>query len=149
MTVTDIIDISWPITSTTTAYKNRQTITIQSLKTFETDQVRETMISCGSHTGTHIDAPAHFLQHGATIDQLPLRTFIGSCVVLDLTAVPESIGPSELHTHAIKEHDIILFKTRNSRLDPTAPFDAQFVYLNGAGADYLAQKKSKLLVSII
>ncbi|TBU22930.1 putative cyclase [Dichomitus squalens] len=42
-------------------------------------------ILMGSHTGTHVDAPNHFCQNGAPIDQLPLSTFIGNTVVVDVT----------------------------------------------------------------
>ena len=139
----NVIDISWPIEPTTTAYKDRRTITIAQLKTFDIDQVRESIITCGSHTGTHIDAPAHFLKEGKTVDQLSLDTFIGACTVLDLTQVTEKIGEHELQDHLIKEDDIILFKTKNSGHLPTNPFDYQFVYLDESGARYLARKKIK------
>ncbi|KAI9511433.1 putative cyclase [Russula earlei] len=42
-------------------------------------------LSCSSHAGTHIDAPAHFLVDGATVDQLPLSTFILPALVLDVS----------------------------------------------------------------
>jgi len=40
----------------------------------------------GSHTGTHIDAPRHFIPNGLTVEQLPLDTFVGSARVVDATS---------------------------------------------------------------
>lgn len=44
-----------------------------------------TSLSLGSHTGTHIDAPSHFVEFGKTVDRLDLSMLVGSAVVLDLT----------------------------------------------------------------
>lgn len=42
-------------------------------------------LALGTHTGTHVDPPAHFLAGGATVDQLPLDVLVGPAVVADLT----------------------------------------------------------------
>ncbi len=47
------------------------------------DGYREHQISMLSHTGTHIDAPCHILEHGRSLDQYPLDKFIGSAMVID------------------------------------------------------------------
>ncbi len=138
-----IIDISWPLTATTTCYKDRQCIQIDAAKTFEVDQVRESKIIFGSHIGTHIDAPSHFLADGASIDQVPLSTFVGLCTVLDLTKNTEKITCADLDWYQIAEGDILLFKTQNSMYAPTDRFDYNFVYLDQSAADYLVLKKIK------
>lgn len=138
-----IIDISWPLTSATTCYKDRQCIQIDATKTFEVDQVRESKIIFGSHVGTHIDAPSHFLVDGASIDQLPLSTFVGLCTVLDLSKNTEKITSADLQWYQIAEGDILLFKTKNSTHTPTDRFDYNFVYLEQSAADYLVSKKIK------
>jgi arylformamidase len=65
-----IFDISWPISNQMTTYKDKKNVQLKSIKTFDVDNVRETTISLSSHTGTHIDAPSHFMEHGKSIDQL-------------------------------------------------------------------------------
>lgn len=133
----NIIDISWPLDERTTAYKDKKTISFNNTKTFEKDGVRESIITIGSHSGTHIDAPAHFLKNGKTIDTIPLDQLTGPCKVIDLVHVRDVIEMHHLQEHDIEEGDFILIKTANSTLPPTAPFKEDFVYLSAAAAYYL------------
>ena len=135
---TRIIDISWPITSTMTTYKDKKSITLTQTKSFETDNVREHELKMSTHTGTHIDAPAHFLQDGTTMKEIPLGALIGPCSVLDLTHVEEKISDADLKPFDIQPNSRVLFKTKNSLQEPTAPFDYKFIYLDDSGAQYLA-----------
>ena len=139
----NLIDISWPISQNMTAYKDKKVVAIEHTKTFKQDNVRETMLHLGSHTGTHVDAPAHFLENGKSIDQIPLDMFIGSCTVLDLTNVEERIVLEDLEQETIEKDSIVLFKTRNSFLSPEAAFNASFIYLTLSGAQYLVKKRVK------
>lgn len=138
-----IYDISWPISHSTTAYKDRKTVEFKPIKSFDRDNVRESLITLGAHTGTHIDAPSHFQKEGATIDQLDLSRVIGACKVFDMSSVSDGITQDHLENLDIQPHDIVLFKTRNSALGSTDNFNAQFVFLEASGARYLAQRKVK------
>lgn len=132
-----IIDISWPLNSQTTGYKNRQTVNIQQRKEFQADGYRETSITIDSHAGTHVDAPSHFLSDGKTIDQLSLASMVGAAKVIDCGAL-SVINAEFLMNQEINPGDILLFKTTNSQRTFDAPFDPGFVYLDAAGAQYLA-----------
>jgi arylformamidase len=138
-----IIDISWPITLDMTAYKDRAVVSFNYTKTFEKDGVRESIITLGSHSGTHIDAPSHFLADGAAIQERNLAETCGPCIVLDCTDVIEAITDEVLRKHEINEGDIVLLKTRNSSLAANAPFAYDFIYLAASGAAYLSSKKIK------
>jgi len=138
-----IIDISWPISISMTEYKNRDSVKILPVKEFEKDQVREKLITIHSHTGTHIDAPSHFLEKGKTANQIDLNKLIGKCKVLDFSNVEEKITKQDLEKHEINKDNIILLKTKNSELSPTEKFNTNFVYLDKNGAEYLAQKGIK------
>ncbi len=138
-----IIDISWPISAATTSYKDRHSVIIEEIKQFNAHQVRETKLHLYSHTGTHIDAPSHFLEHGHTIDQQPLNTFIGPCTVVDMTHVTDCITDKHLASLSINRGDILLLKTKNSFLNPTDPFTPHFIYLDISGAAYLAENNIK------
>ena len=138
-----LIDISWPLEhGTTTEYKDRNTLAIELRARFEEHGREESVICMGTHTGTHIDAPAHFIKGGKTIDQFPLDTFIGSCLVVDCTSVEEIIVKDNLPLD-IKEGMIILLKTSNSFLPATGLFYPEFVYLSVEAAEYLASAKVK------
>lgn len=139
----NVFDISWPITPAITGYKDKDVASFKDIKHFAADGLRETTICLNSHTGTHIDAPSHFLRDGKTIDEMYLERFMGPCKVLDLMYAEEQITRDELENQNIKEHDIILLKTANSLKSVTNKFDPRFVYLEASGAQYLADKKIK------
>ena len=138
-----IIDISWPITQNITEYKDRKTLKLEKYKEFQKDNVRETLITIHTHTGTHIDSPAHFLKDGKTLDQLDLNKLIGECKILDVTHIEEKIAKKDLEKFDIQKDDIILLKTKNSDLGTTKKFNPNFVYLEKTGAEFLASKKIK------
>src|SRR2546423_901179 len=116
-----VIDISWPISKATTGYKDRSIVTIEEIKNFNRDGARETALRLSSHTGTHIDAPSHFLKDGKTIDEMPLDHCMGDCVVLDMTTCAERITRDCLITHdsEIVENGIVVLRTTNSDLSAT------------------------------
>jgi arylformamidase len=132
-----IIDISWPITEDITTYKNKKFVSITPIRKFESDGVRESTIMLWSHTGTHVDAPAHFIDNGATVNAIDLRALVGSCSVLDMTNIAERITVSDLEKHEILAGDIVLFKTKNSNKLATAQDNQDFVYLDAEAAKYL------------
>jgi len=139
----EIIDISWPLSRATVEYKDKKTIEFEHVKKIDKDGVGETIICMGSHTGTHVDAPAHFLKDGMTIDAVPLGSCVGNSIVIDLTHVVDVVTAEDFEQFAIKEGDIVLLKTTNSELPSTGNFVHDFVYLDQSGALYLADKKIK------
>jgi arylformamidase len=142
-----MIDISWPINNTMTTYKNRGGVEVERMSIVERDGVGQSRIMCDSHTGTHVDAPAHFIAGGKTIDQIPLEHINGTCFVFEIprnvnvimpehiTACIEQVCANGVHNN-ISEH-IVLFKTANSRHHADALFDQAFVYLSFSAAEYL------------
>ena len=139
-----IIDISWPISPAMTSYKNNKPVTLTANKTMATDGVADSSITMNLHTGTHIDAPAHFIDGGATVESLDLQQCNGECRVLDLTAdvFPglargPAITPDDLKSHAPQYGERLLLKTRNSDRGPEEAFDFDFVYLRSDAAQYL------------
>ena len=140
-----IIDISWPVSPTITEYKDRRTVTFNAAKIFERDGVRESVISMNVHTGTHVDAPAHFLKNGSTIDTTPLVSLVGSCVVLDCTDVKDAITAELLERYAdlCSAGDIVLLKTLNSDEPADGPFNKSFIFLAASGAQFLADLEVK------
>lgn len=143
MQTDSLIDISWPISPDMTAYKDRKVVVFEATKTFDKDEVREALVTLGTHSGTHVDAPAHFVKDGKTIDQISLDHFIGSCRVLDMTVCKEKISADDLRAHKPQEHEIILLKTKNSQLKVQEPFNKDFVYIDSSAAQFLAECRVK------
>lgn len=69
----------------------------------------------GSHTGTHIDAPRHFIEDGATVEQLPLEMFVGRTRVMDLTEIGDrAITAADIQSKGLDGVTRVLFRTTNS-----------------------------------
>jgi arylformamidase len=104
-------------------------------------KVTMTMLEIISHTGTHIDAPRHFIPGGSTISDMALDATIGPARVLEIKD-PEKIKVPELKKHNIKKGERILCKTRNSpKVYESPTFIEDYVYLDVDAAAYLAEKQ--------
>lgn len=126
-----------------TTYKDKHEVLLHQTEKEDVDFSRESVISFNTHTGTHVDAPSHFLKDGNTIDAIDLKQLIGECTVIDCTTVEGKITESDLHGFDIKQNDIVLLKTKNSQLPTDAPFDFNFVYVDESAAQFLVGKKIK------
>jgi arylformamidase len=100
-------------------------------------------IRMGSHSGTHVDAPRHFLDGGPGVDELPLDVLMGSARVIGITG--RTIDADELRAAEAGSEKRLLIKTSNSRLWDAEAFSPEYVFLTEAGADYLAAAGVRLV----
>ena len=117
------------------------------LSTIEENGIFElSTLKLSAHSGTHIDAPAHFIMNGKTIEQYEIGKFILSAVVLDvgdgIAGVPEDLLNVEL-----QPGDALLFKTENSTSGRcrNGVFSEQFVYITKKVAEMCVLKKVSLV----
>ncbi len=102
-------------------------------------------LSLGAHTGTHVDAPRHFIAHGRSVDQMPLDVGVGPARVVEIED-KTCIKLEELARHRIRRGERILFKTRNSRLWRQGnDFSQDYVFLSPDAAAFLAQRGVRLV----
>ncbi|MCB0833315.1 MAG: cyclase family protein, partial [Bacteroidetes bacterium] len=101
----------------------------------------------GAHTGTHTDAPFHFIDDGKGIDQVPLDLYIGPCLVVEVRPKTINIEAEDLKGIDLKGHSRVLFKTSNSRhwKNGNMQFDQDFISVGVTGADVLLKNKIKLV----
>ena len=103
--------------------------------------------SLGAHSGTHIDAPMHFIRDGAPIDRVPLDPLIGPARVIDIPDAVQSIDAAELNRHKWRGASRVLFRTRSSvrgwMHSPT--FHHDFAYIAPDAAQLLADAGVKLV----
>ena len=102
-------------------------------------------LSFGSHTGTHVDAPKHFFDSGATIDQVPLDVLMGPAMLICMNDDVMAVGETELRTHELKGHTRVLIKTRNSGFIRDRDFVKDYTYLAPDGAEYLVSLGVRLV----
>jgi arylformamidase len=94
----------------------------------------------GAHTGTHIDAPGHFIDGGKTVDQVDLSALVGPARVLDLTGVKSAITAGDLERAGLADEGRVLLKTRNSATVLRSPWkSAEWVGLAPGGAQLLIE----------
>lgn len=106
--------------------------------------VTMTMLEIISHTGTHIDAPLHFIADGSTISDMALDATVGPARVIEIKD-PDKIRVAELEKYNIRKGERLLCKTRNSPRVYEAPrYVEDYVYLDTAAAEYLAKKNIAL-----
>lgn len=108
------------------------------------DHNNSSAVRMSVHSGTHMDAPFHFVPDGATIDLLPLELFIGPALV---HAVDAERYITEEHVAAIDlrgEHRV-LFRTRNSVLLHKPTYDADFVAFSVGAAQALVSRGVRLV----
>ncbi|MCW5956046.1 MAG: cyclase family protein [Pyrinomonadaceae bacterium] len=99
----------------------------------------------GAHTGTHVDAPNHFIDGTRTVDELEVEKLIGPCRVIDVRADVFAIEPE--HLPDIQGVERVVFKTRNSAFwnTPEDGFRTDFTYITHATATALADAGIKLV----
>ena len=97
------------------------------------------VVEIGTHTGTHVDAPKHFVEDGKGVDSIPLENLCGPCKVIDLSG-KESICAEDLATKGIDKDDIVLLKTDNSCMSMDR-FNKKFTYITIDAAKYLVEKR--------
>ena len=99
-------------------------------------------ITCGVHTGTHMDAPRHFIDDGVGVDKFNLNTLIGRCRVIDVPVDISPISKEFLEPINIKNGDRILFKTKNSEWinKGARNFHTDYVCVNPEAAKYMVEK---------
>jgi arylformamidase len=95
-----------------------------------------TRISVGSHTGTHVDAPWHFLQEGNSIDMEPLDKFIGEAAIIDASG-KNSITAEDFSGYDIRSNDIILIYTG------TGDRRTDFAYVDISAAEWMVEHEIK------
>lgn len=136
------IDISAPVGPGTPVWEGDPPVVIERVLSLDCgDECTLSRAELGLHTGTHMDAPCHFLQGGASLDAMPLDAVIGPARVLAIRG-GGPIEPPDLEAHRIRRGERILFRTRNSeQLCYEAPFSRDFVALSPAGAEYLATRR--------
>ncbi|MCA1717610.1 MAG: cyclase family protein [Actinobacteria bacterium] len=134
------IDVSVPLRSGMAHWPDNPPVRIERMLDMERGDVANVSeISLGAHTGTHMDAPIHFVREGEGMERMPLDATIGRARVIEIQD-PESIKREELIPHEIGSGERVLFKTRNSpRCWQTDDFVEDFVYVSQDAARYLAE----------
>ena len=140
-----IYDITVPIRSAMPVYEGDPAVEIQAWSALaKGDSANVSFLHFGAHTGTHVDAPAHFIEGTRKIEALPLEALIGAARVVRVPDDVVEIGPDFLAGCDLDRVERILFHTRNSSLWGEG-FRKDFTHLSPEAAQTLVDQGVKLV----
>jgi arylformamidase len=108
------------------------------------DPCNLSLLHLGSHTGTHVDAPYHFLADGPRLGDVPLDRMVGECVVGDLRG-RRAVDAASLADVPVRRDDILLCVTDNSAKWGAPAFQRDFTYVTADAADVLVDRGVRAL----
>jgi len=143
--LTKIYDVTVPLSASVPTYPGDPRFDIEFTHRLAAgDPYNLARFSLGAHSGTHVDAPYHFLADGAAVDELPLEILMGKARVLEIPA-RDRIRREDLEALDLRDDLRVLLKTRMSGQLRLPEFQEDFVHLTGDAAAYLAQAGLKLV----
>jgi len=143
-----IHDISLTISPTLPVWPGDPSVELKQVTSIpKGDPCNISHVAMSVHTGTHVDAPYHFLNDGKTVETLPLESLIGPAYVI---RIPDSVDRLTAEVLAQAEIPVeaerILFKTRNSAIwGRERTFQEGFVAITADGAGWLVERNLRLI----
>lgn len=141
-----IYDITVPLSNDMPVYEGDPAVEISTAMSMKNgDAANVSRICCGIHTGTHVDAPNHFIDGTRRVDELDLEKLIGTCQVVEIDRNADAIGSE--HVKDLQNVERVLFKTKNSDFwnDYSQGFRREFAYIEPEAARILVDKGVKLV----
>jgi len=111
------------------------------------DPANVTMLHLGAHTGTHVDAPAHFIEGAPGLASLPLDALVGEARVVEIPPAAGAVEESHVGAAALGGAARVLFKTRNSAFweNPRGRFRTDYAYIAPGAARALVAAGVRLV----
>lgn len=135
-----IIDLTHKIEESMPVYPGTEGPTLTAACLYERDGFRELLMNMYTHTGTHIDAPAHMLEKGLTLDVLPVEQFIGPAMVIDVRG--QNVIPAKVFVE-IKDQlihvDFVLIRTGWDKKWGDKAYFENFPVLSKEAVEYLCE----------
>lgn len=151
-----IYDVTVPISATVPIYAGDPPVSLSAAKSIANgDTANVSQISFGVHTGTHVDAPNHFIEGAKRVHEIDPEKLVGPCRVIQVPETVVAIEPE--HVGDIDGVSRVIFRTRNSAFwnEPERGFRKDFTYITPdtarllvdsgvvlVGIDYLSIEKS-------
>lgn len=135
-----VLDLTHTITNTMPVYSGTEQPRLTTACTIDEVGYRETLLHMYSHTGTHMDAPAHMIESGMTLDAFGAETFVGRGYVLDCRGQREiSADLLRRHEAAIGQAEFLLFCTGWDAFWGQEKYYESFPCLTAEAAELVAQ----------
>lgn len=148
-----IIDLTHTMSREMPVYPGTERPKFDPANTYEKDGFKETRISMFSHTGTHMDPPAHLFPGRTTLDAFDASQFVGRACVIDCTDLVEGGRITMAHISRNRENadkaEFILFRTGWDRYWGNEEYFGDYPYIDEEVAEYLMQGKKGVGLDVI
>ena len=143
----EILDVSIPIRTRMPIYPANAGVALRRIYAIADGAVANvSAVDLGAHTGTHVDAPNHFLDGAGGVDTVALAPLIGPAVVVDATGVDKTLDAAAVAAAGVPAGaERVLFRTRNSQLWEQDEFSEDFVSFDASGARALLDAGVRLV----
>jgi arylformamidase len=141
-------DITVPLTNEMPTYPGDPGIQVTACASLANgDSANVTHLNFGAHTGTHVDAPSHFIEGASKVEAMELEALIGRARVIEVSSGSLSIGLDLVTKNCSSNDTRVLFKTRNSQFwnDTNHEFRKDFTYLEFEAAEELVKLGVRLV----
>ena len=143
-----ILDISVPVTTALPVWPGDPQVVLERFRKISNGyDSNDSRIACSVHCGTHVDAPAHFIENGSTVEGLSLNILIGPAMVAEFPEI-DRITPELLDNKNLpRRTKRLLLKTKNSDLweNPEHSFNQDFVALSAEAAAWMVERGIQLV----
>ena len=142
-----LIDLSQPVYDGSPNCPAHPPVRSEVIKDHPQTGWRVELLTIASHTGSHVDAPLHFMDGGAGVDELPLDVLIGPARLICFSDDVLAVGEAELRRHDLAGVTRLLIKTRNSAwlASGSGDFHPDFTHITPEGAEYLVSLGVRLV----
>lgn len=142
-----VIDLTHTISENMPVYPGTETPKLKVANTYEKHGFKETLLTMFSHTGTHMDSPAHLFSHRTTLDSLPIEQFIGKGLVIDCSDLSEGESITMAYIDTVKEKanaaEFLLFYTGWDKFWGIESYFGCYPCITDEVAEYIIKSKKK------
>lgn len=142
-----VIDLTHTISENMPVYPGTEGPKLEIGNTYEKNGFKETLLTMFSHTGTHMDPPAHLFSHRTTLDSFKAEQFVGKWLVIDCSDLQEGQRITMRYIESVKEKadkaEFILFHTGWDKRWGTNSYFGNYPYITEEVTEYLIYSKKK------
>lgn len=142
-----VIDLTHYISEDMPVYPGTEPPRLAPANTYDKDGFKETLMTMFTHTGTHMDPPAHLFPGRTTLDQFSVEQFVGKALVIDCTDLKEGDRVHIDKINAVKEKadaaEFILFMYGWDERWGTDAYFGDYPYIDDEVIEYIVQQKKK------
>jgi kynurenine formamidase len=142
-----VIDLTHMISEDMPVYPGTEGPKLEPANTYEKDGFKETLMTMYTHTGTHMDPPAHLFKGRTTLDQFPITQFVGKALVIDCTDLHEGDVIKMDRIDKVREKsdkaDFLLFRMGWDKYWGTDSYFGDYPYIDDSVVDYIIKGNKK------